>query len=125
MKSVGNNIKKRRNALGMTQSELADRLGYSGKWSIAKIEAGASDLTIPKIKLFADALMCSIEDLTEGLDEEILREDAFIGIKVMLQKTYTKYGGDFSDLPEDLQNQLIAAAVMAARQYYQNIKNQE
>ena len=125
MKSVGRNIKKRRTALGLTQTELAERLGYSGKWSIAKIEAGASDLTIPKIKLFADALMCSIEDLTEGLDEEILREDAFIGIKVMLQKTYTKYGGDFSDLPEDLQNQLIAATVMAARQYYQNIKNQE
>lgn len=125
MKSVGNNIKKRRNALGMTQSELADRLGYSGKWSIAKIESGVSDLTIPKIKMFADALMCSVEDLTAGMDEEILKEDAFIGIKVMLQKTYTKYGGDFSDLPEDLQNQLIAAAVMAARQYYQNIKNQE
>lgn len=123
MNSIGVNIKKRRQQLGITQSELADRLGYSGKWTIAKIESGISELTVPKIKLFAEALKCSVDDLMEGAEEEILREDAFIGIKVMLQKAHAKYHGNFQDLPEDIQGQVIAAAVMAARVYYQNIED--
>lgn len=123
MKSIGANIKNRRKQLGITQTELAERLGYSGKWSIAKIESGVSELTVPKIKLFAEALQCSVDDLMDGADEEILKEDAFIGIKVMLQKAHSKHRGDFQDLPDDLQGQIIAAAVTAARIYYQNIED--
>ena len=44
--------KKRR----MTQDELAIRLGYTSRSSIAKIEAGEVDLPQSKIKAFADAL---------------------------------------------------------------------
>ena len=53
------NIKKRRMELGMTQTELAKKTGYSDKSMIAKVEAGLIDLPQSKIKAFADALKLS------------------------------------------------------------------
>lgn len=50
------NIKSRRLELDMTQEELAEKTGYSGKSMIAKIEKGKVDLPQSKILLFAKAL---------------------------------------------------------------------
>lgn len=50
------NIKSRRLELDMTQEELAEKTGYSGKSMIAKIEKGKVDLPQSKILLFANAL---------------------------------------------------------------------
>lgn len=50
------NIKRRRLQLGLTQSELAKKLGYADKSAIAKIEKGMVDLPQSKIKAFADVL---------------------------------------------------------------------
>lgn len=50
------NIKAKRLELGMTQDELAKKLGYSGKSMIAKIESGKVDLSQSKIIAFAKAL---------------------------------------------------------------------
>lgn len=49
-------IKERRNALDLSQSELAARLGYSDRSTIAKIEKGVNDITQSKIESFAKAL---------------------------------------------------------------------
>ena len=51
-----NNIKKRRQALNMTQAELAELVGYTGKSMISKIERGEVDLSQSKIETFARAL---------------------------------------------------------------------
>lgn len=50
------NIKKARQDLGLTQTELANRTGYADKSMIAKIESGKVDLPQSKIELFASAL---------------------------------------------------------------------
>lgn len=50
------NIKRFRLAAKMTQDELARRVGYTDRSSIAKVEKGAVDLSQTKIKQFADAL---------------------------------------------------------------------
>lgn len=50
------NIKNRREELGMSQQELADKTGYTSRSSIAKIEAGERDIPQSKIISFADAL---------------------------------------------------------------------
>ena len=63
------NIKKRRQELGMTQSELAEKLGYSDKSMIAKIETGKVDLAQSKIIAFADALRMSPSDLMGWKDD--------------------------------------------------------
>lgn len=57
------NIKKRRNELNMTQTELAQKTGYSDKSMIAKIEKGTVDIPISKIDEFAKALHISAGDL--------------------------------------------------------------
>lgn len=56
MDELYDNIRARRIELGMTQSDLARRLGYTDRSSIAKIEAGKVDLSLPKIEAFARAL---------------------------------------------------------------------
>ncbi|MCI7686606.1 MAG: LexA family transcriptional regulator [Clostridiales bacterium] len=50
------NIRDRRKELHMTQAELADKVGYSGKSMIAKIENGKIDLSQSKIMEFAKVL---------------------------------------------------------------------
>ena len=51
-----NNIKKRRQEIGMTQSELAYRVGYSDKGMISKVENGKVDIPQSLILKFAAAL---------------------------------------------------------------------
>lgn len=55
-KSIGEIIRERRIELGLTQEELADRLGYKHKSSINKIELGINGVQQKKIKDFAAAL---------------------------------------------------------------------
>lgn len=49
-------IKARREELGMSQEELATKLGYKSRSTINKIEMGKNDITQSKIKAFAEAL---------------------------------------------------------------------
>lgn len=52
----GMRIKARREELGMTQDELAKKLGYKSRSSINKIELGERKLTQSKIVAIAEAL---------------------------------------------------------------------
>ena len=54
--TIGERIKERREALGMTQQELADKLGYKSRSSINKIEMNGRNLKQSKIKAIADVL---------------------------------------------------------------------
>ena len=56
MEQLYNNIRARRIELGMTQQELADKMGYTNRSSIAKVENGAVDLSQSKIIQFAKVL---------------------------------------------------------------------
>lgn len=49
-------IRHRREELGMSQDELAKKLGYKSRSTIAKIEKGENDITQSKISAFAKAL---------------------------------------------------------------------
>lgn len=54
--TIGSRIKIRREELGISQTELAQRLGYKSRSSINKIELGERSITQQKIKAIADAL---------------------------------------------------------------------
>ena len=56
MSDLHNNIRNRRLELGLSQEELAKRLGYKSRSAINKIELGINDLTQTKIVAFAKAL---------------------------------------------------------------------
>ena len=59
--NIGKNILSARKRLGLTQEELAARVGYKTKSAINKIELGIRDLPQKKIAAFAEAL-----DMTPG-----------------------------------------------------------
>ena len=69
MDSLYENIRRRREALGISQEELAKRLGYKSRSSINKIELGINDLPQSKIKDFAAALSTTASRLM-GWDSE-------------------------------------------------------
>lgn len=56
MSTVGNNILNRRKMLGLTQEELAKKMGYKSKSTINKIELGINDIPQSKIAKFAEVL---------------------------------------------------------------------
>lgn len=56
MAEIGKNIMHRRKELGLTQSELATKMGYKSKSTINKIENGTNDIPQSKIKKFAEVL---------------------------------------------------------------------
>lgn len=66
---IGDRIKERRVELGITQTELATRVGYGSKVSVSKIESNQRDVPREKIVAFAEALCCDISYLLE-LDGE-------------------------------------------------------
>lgn len=68
------NIKKYRKALGLTQTELAELVGYTDGSMITKIESGKVDISRSKVYEFAKVLQTTPVVLM-GLDEEIENED--------------------------------------------------
>lgn len=58
-KKLGLRIKLRRIELGLTQEELAARLGNKSRASVCTVENGKEDLTTTRIQQYADALECS------------------------------------------------------------------
>lgn len=50
---IGNKIKSRRIELGMTQMDLAKKMGYKSKSTINKIELGINDINQSKMKKMA------------------------------------------------------------------------
>lgn len=71
LKAIHKNIKSRRKALKMTQSQLAEKLGYADKSMIAKVEAGLVNLPQSRIEAFAQALGVTKEELTGWSDKTV------------------------------------------------------
>lgn len=67
---IGERIRARREELGMTQQELADRMGYSSRTTINKIEAGVNDISQSKVVAFAKALDTTVAYLMEWEEED-------------------------------------------------------
>lgn len=69
------NIKERRKALKMTQQELAEKIGYTDRSSIAKIESGTIDISQSKILQIAKALETTPSDLMGKVDDEYYEDE--------------------------------------------------
>lgn len=54
--NIGERILQRRKELGLTQEELAMRMGYKSKSTINKIEKGYNDVSQSNVVKFAEAL---------------------------------------------------------------------
>lgn len=76
-------IKKRREELGLSQEELADKLGYKSRSSINKIELGLSDIPFSKIPLFAKALEIEPEILM-GWEKNKKQEESNLDMNTII-----------------------------------------
>lgn len=87
MSQIGENIRKRRIELKMTQEELAIRVGYSSKTTINKIEQGVNDVQQSKIEQFAKALNTSPSVLMGWVDDPTSKKnDTLASIVLQLRK---------------------------------------
>ncbi|WP_270456122.1 LexA family protein [Allisonella histaminiformans] len=68
---IGNNIKRARELKGLTQDELAKRMGYKSRSTIARIENGDNDVSQSKLKKFADILDVSIDFLLDDGNKKL------------------------------------------------------
>lgn len=108
MSTVGENILLMRKQLGLTQEELAKRMGYKSKSTINKIELGINDIPQSKIVQFAEVLgttpahlMGWKDDVKNPPEEPKLSE----GEKMLLNL--------FRQVPEE-QQQLVLGMIRAA-----------
>lgn len=87
MLDIYNNIRERRKQLGLTQQELANKVGYTDRSTIAKIEAGKIDIPQSTIVALAKALECSPGELM-GINTEHV-DFSFEGIVKEIDKIST------------------------------------
>lgn len=73
---IGDRIKNRREELGLSQDELAEKMGYKSRSTIAKIEKGVNDVSQKTIVKFAEALSTSVADLMGWIEEDTKKEPA-------------------------------------------------
>lgn len=57
--SVGMRIRERRLALGLSQDELAHRMGYRSRNAVSNVETEKEDLTTARVSKYAAALGCT------------------------------------------------------------------
>lgn len=73
---VGQNIKRRRDELGLTQEQLADKMHLASRVSICDAEHGKTDITSERIFRFAEVLGCTGADLMTPAGQENRRDEA-------------------------------------------------
>ena len=74
MADIGKRIRMRREAVGLTQEGLAEKLGYKNKTSITKIENGTNDIPQSKVVEIAKALDTTVAYLM-GWDWDVVNMD--------------------------------------------------
>lgn len=72
--TIGERIKNRRKELGLTQEDLAKKLGNKSRASVCTVEKDKEDLTTTRIRQYADALECTPAYLM-GWEDEITDPD--------------------------------------------------
>ncbi len=118
--TIGQRIKARRIALGLTQDELARRLGYKTKDAISKIETRDSDMKINTIDKFAHALNCSVEYLTGKESIKIGDVDADLIAMITKNESLQTFIKLYNDLSPEHQNDIIKQM-----EYFRFLENKE
>lgn len=117
--NIGKNILAARKRLGLTQEELAARVGYKTKSAINKIELGVRDLPQKKIAAFAQALDMTPGQLM-GWDEkpaEELQDMGALAAEVIMDQDAMEMAREYMQLSEaDRYAVRLVMASMAEKQ---------
>ena len=103
MPEIGKRIRTRREELGMTQEELALKLGYKSKTTIAKIENGTNDIVQSKVIEFAHVLETTPAYLMGWIkyDESCSGKEASDEKVIKLAQNLLKFHGKSNKLIEN------------------------
>lgn len=97
---IGEKIKNRRLQIGMSQRELARKMGYSDNSTLNRIEKGTVDVSQAKVVQFAKVLNVSIAYLMDWEEEKQITTDILTdGEKKLLEL--------FRQVPEEMQDVVL------------------
>ena len=82
---VGERIRKRREELNMTQDELAQKVGYTSRSSVAKVEANANGMVQSKLIKFANALQTTPAYLLGWEETTVKKNDTIADIILQIR----------------------------------------
>lgn len=103
--SIAENIRLRRLELGLTQQELAEKLGYKTRSTVNKVEAGSNN--VPEYKLFeyAKVLDTTVDYLKYGSNSAAID----VGITNRAKKTiaFILAGGNTINNQQNIPNQFV------------------
>jgi transcriptional regulator with XRE-family HTH domain len=132
---VGERIRQRREELNMTQGELAKKVGYTSRSSIAKIEANANGMLQSKLILFAKALQVTpayimgwediLESETNDSAEKVQKRDdaiADIILKARRDEDLIELMRELCDLSPELRQSVKAFLILLKQQNVDNMK---
>lgn len=106
--TIGERIKERREALQMSQEELAHKLGLKGRSSVSKAEKSGDVMTHKTIYAYAKVLNCSPLYLL-GLDEETLTdENADFSVDMLSNPKFVDYAKKLFEADEIVQEQVYS-----------------
>lgn len=105
--TLGDRVKQKRENMGLSQEELADKMGYKSKTSIHKIEQGITDLPLSKVEELAKVLNVTTSYLmgweskkeennifSQLTDEELVKLEKFNNMSTVM---FMNEGNDISD----------------------------
>lgn len=108
MKKIGQRIKARRQDLGLSQRELAARLGYTDHTTLTRIEGGRVDLPQSRVAKIAEVLGVTPGYLMGDSDEpEVL---GAIAARVLKDPTLLQIVQDYMEM-DDADKTTVAALV--------------
>lgn len=96
MAKIGSRILALRKQAGLTQQELAEKVGYKTKSAINKIELGINDISQSKIVLFANALNVTPAYLM-GIEEPTKQENELLKLIEQLTDEETEELSNYID----------------------------
>jgi transcriptional regulator with XRE-family HTH domain len=76
--TIGRRIKFYRLRRGLTQMELAQKIGYTSTGSISDVESGNKALAIEKLQIAADALQVPVSLLVTPIDYDSTEKKAIL-----------------------------------------------
>lgn len=92
MNNVGLKIKEYRIANDWSQQELADKMGYKSKTTIAKIESGVNDVSQSNLVKFAEIFNVTPAHLLESTNDNVFTcEYAELGANVLKSNKIMSY----------------------------------
>lgn len=108
--TIGERIKQRRIELGLSQEELAKRLGNKSRASVCTVEKDKEDMTTDRVRKYAEALECTPAYLMGWEDKK--PESTNESLKGMVE-----FGKKFSDMFVDFSPEQINKALGIAALY--------